>query len=188
MHFAPDTAASLEFAVEFANTDVSASASGGDELASVGDLLGLLDRWEFSGSRDETAAELAAVRASRDRMRLVWSTIARGDTDAAVAEVNAMLADARALPRLARHDGSPWHLHATTPDAPLAQRIEVEGALALVDVIRSNETGRLRVCAADDCAGLLVDLSRNGSKRYCSVRCGNRMNQLAFRERRQAGD
>ena len=70
----------------------------------------------------------------------------------------------------------------------MAQRIEVEGALALVDVIRSNETGRLRVCAADDCAGLLVDLSRNGSKRYCSVRCGNRMNQLAFRERRQAGD
>jgi predicted RNA-binding Zn ribbon-like protein len=29
-----------------------------------------------------------------------------------------------------------------------------------------------------------VDLSRNGSKRFCSVRCGNRMNMVAFRERR----
>ena len=55
--------------------------------------------------------------------------------------------------------------------------------MALVDVIRSDETGRLRVCEADDCEGLLLDLSRNGSKRFCSVRCGNRMNMVAFRRR-----
>jgi predicted RNA-binding Zn ribbon-like protein len=47
-----------------------------------------------------------------------------------------------------------------------------------------NEMDRLRICAADDCAGLLLDLSRNGLKRFCSVRCGNRMNMIAFRERR----
>ncbi|WP_397545282.1 CGNR zinc finger domain-containing protein [Salinibacterium sp.] len=41
----------------------------------------------------------------------------------------------------------------------------------------------MRVCGAPDCAGLLLDLSRNGSKQFCSVRCGNRMNQLAYRER-----
>jgi predicted RNA-binding Zn ribbon-like protein len=51
-------------------------------------------------------------------------------------------------------------------------------------VVRSDATDRLRVCAADDCDGVLVDLSRNGSKRFCSVRCGNRMNMVAFRERR----
>ena len=49
--------------------------------------------------------------------------------------------------------------------------------------IRTGETGRMRVCDAPDCEGLLLDLSRNGSKRFCSVRCGNRMNQLAHRER-----
>ena len=94
-----------------------------------------------------------------------------------------MLADANARPYLARHDGLDWHLHATAPDAPLAERIRVEIALALVDVIRSGEQCRLRVCEADDCEGLFVDLSRNGSKRFCSVRCGNRMNMIAFRER-----
>jgi predicted RNA-binding Zn ribbon-like protein len=60
----------------------------------------------------------------------------------------------------------------------------VEAALALVDVIRTKETGRLRVCGADDCTGVFLDLSRNGSKRFCSVRCGNRMNMIAFRARR----
>jgi predicted RNA-binding Zn ribbon-like protein len=98
-----------------------------------------------------------------------------------------MLREARALPYLTRHDGSDWHLHATEPGAPLAERIRAEAAFALIDVIRMNEMGRLRVCAADDCTGLLVDLSRNGSKRFCSVRCGNRMNMVAFRER-QGGD
>ena len=89
------------------------------------------------------------------------------------------------MPYLTRHDHFDWHLHATSNDAPLAERIRVEAALALADVIRSDETRRMRVCEADDCTGLLLDLSRNGSKRFCSIRCGNRMNQLAFRERAQ---
>jgi predicted RNA-binding Zn ribbon-like protein len=42
------------------------------------------------------------------------------------------------------------------------------------------------VCAAHDCEGVLVDLSRNGSKRFCTVRCGNRMNMIAYRERQLA--
>ena len=54
-----------------------------------------------------------------------------------------------------------------------------------MDVIRSNEDDRLRSCAAFDCDGLVLDLSRNGSKRFCSVRCGNRMNMVAFRARQE---
>ena len=59
----------------------------------------------------------------------------------------------------------------------------MEVALALVDVIRTAENWRMRECAAPDCTGVFIDLSRNGSKRFCSVRCGNRMNMIAFRER-----
>ncbi len=64
--------------------------------------------------------------------------------------------------------------------------MRVEAALALTDVIRMNEMGRLRECEAEDCIGLVLDLSRNGSKRFCSVRCGNRVNMIAFRERQSA--
>ena len=179
MHFAPDTEDALEFAVVLGNTVPGASRSGLDELATPEQLTTLLHENKYSGRIDGDDAELREVHETRDRIRRAWS-LARDD---AVAEVNGMLADAHAMPYLMRHDGFDWHLHATPLDAPLAERIRVEIALALVDVIRSDETERLRVCAADDCTGLLLDLSRNGSKRFCSVRCGNRMNMVAFRAR-----
>ncbi len=184
MLFAPDTEESLAFVVALANTDPGASRSGADELATVDQLTGLLVRFSYSGRIDHDEAELREVRRARSLLRRVW-TLGR---DEAVESVNGMLRDARALPYLVRHDGLDWHLHATAPQAPLAERIRVEAALALIDVIRMNEMRRLRVCEADDCAGLLLDLSRNGLKRFCSVRCGNRMNMIAFRERRAGGN
>jgi hypothetical protein len=179
VHFAPDTQSALEFTVALANTVATATKSGVDELATGDQLTALLAEHRYSGRFDRDEAELRDVRATRERLRRVWVQ----QRDDAVFEVNTMLRDAGALPFLSRHDGFDWHLHATAPDAALAERIRVEVALALVDVIRTAETGRLRACAADDCGGILLDLSRNGSKRFCSVRCGNRMNMVAFRQR-----
>jgi predicted RNA-binding Zn ribbon-like protein len=180
--FAPDTEESLDFTVALANTAPTASRSGTDELATPTQLTALLTEFRYSGRFDRDADELAQVIATRERLRTIWSL----DRDGIADQVNAMLREANALPQLARHDGIDWHLHATPPHAPLAERIRVEISLALSDVIRTDTTDRLRVCAADDCDGLLVDLSRNGSKRFCSVRCGNRMTMVAYRER-QAG-
>lgn len=183
MHFAPDTVEALEFVVALGDTDPGASRSGLDELSTVEQLAALLAQAPFTGRIDHDDAELADVQQTRALLRRVWTL----DRDAAVIEVNRVLREAKALPQIARHDGSDWHLHATIPEAPLGERMRVEAALALTDVIRTNEMGRLRLCEADDCTGLVLDLSRNGSKRFCSVRCGNRMNMIAFRER-QAGD
>lgn len=181
MHFAPDTEVTLEFAVMLANTHPSASRSGLDELPTPADLTALLDAHTYSGRFDRDLIELHEVHETRDQLRHLWSLPA----DDAVDVINTWLRDATALPFLTRHDHFNWHLHATPSDAPLATRIRVEVALALVDVIRTGETGRMRVCDAPDCEGLLVDLSRNGSKRFCSIRCGNRMNQLAHRARQE---
>lgn len=179
MHFAPDTEDTLEFTVVLANTVAGATKSGTDELATPAQLTSLLDEVKYSGRFDRDERELADVRQTRDLLRRIWML----PRDEAVAEVNAMLSAAQALPHLVRHDGFDWHLHATDEMAPLAERMRVEVALALVDVIRSNEMGRLRACAAEDCDGIFMDLSRNGSKRFCSIRCGNRVNMIAFRER-----
>ena len=184
MLFAPDTEESLEFVVTLVNTEAGASRSGRDELATVEMLADLLARYRYSGRIDHDEAELRDVRQTRGLLRQVWLL----DRDAAAVAVNRMLRAAKALPYLARHDDVDWHIHATVPDAPLAERMRVEAALALTDVIRTNEMGRLRVCEADDCTGLVLDLSRNGSKRFCGIRCGNRMNMIAFRERRTSGD
>jgi predicted RNA-binding Zn ribbon-like protein len=179
LHFAPDTEASLGFAVALGNTVAAATKSGLDELRTPAQLTALVTAERYSGRFDRDEAELAEVRETRTALRRVW-TLERDD---AVDAVNAMLRDASALPQLIRHDGFDWHLHATDQDAPLAERMRVEVALALVDVIRTDEMSRMRSCAADDCGGILLDLSRNGSKRFCSVRCGNRVNMTAFRER-----
>ena len=179
MHFAPDTEDVLEFVIALGNTDPAASRTGLDEISTPLLLTALLDQHGYTGRFDRDLAELQEVQQTRSLLRGVWSQ----PRDDAVASVNEMLHSAGALPYLARHDHFDWHLHATSPDAPLAERIRVEVALALADVIRSGETSRMRVCDAPDCSGLLLDLSRNGSKRFCSVRCGNRVNQLAYRER-----
>ncbi len=42
--------------------------------------------------------------------------------------------------------------------------------MAMIDVIRADELSRLGICADDDCRGVVVDLSRNRSKRFCSTR------------------
>ena len=56
-------------------------------------------------------------------------------------------------------------------------------------VILRNPDGpldRVKVCAADDCSDVLVDLSKNKSKRYCDTgNCGNRVNVAAYRARKR---
>jgi predicted RNA-binding Zn ribbon-like protein len=135
----------------------------------------------YTGSIHHDQAEVEAVRGIRWRLRELWNV----DRDGAVPLVNGMLRDGEALPRLVRHDGYDWHIHATSDDAPLATRILVEAAMAFVDVIRADEYDRVRVCSADDCNSVYIDYSKNGSKRYCDTgNCGNRMNVNAYRARK----
>ena len=176
MVFAHDTELALASAAALVNSD----GPGADELASVAALDAFVRAWRWTGSRAGDVAELERVRALRARLRALWQLTG----DDLLDRVNTMLREARALPQLVAHDGFGHHLHATSPDAPLADRMLVEAAMALVDVIRQQEQPRLRICRADDCEDVLVDLSRNRSRRYCSIACGNRMNVAAFRARR----
>lgn len=184
MQFAHDTEEALEFAVVLGNTEAEASRSGADELGTLEQLVEFNSRFPFSGRVDGDEHERQDVLRARDQVRLLWSL---GRDDAAL-QVNSMLAEAHAQPYLTRHDGSDWHMHATEPEAPLGERMRVEFALALMDVIRMDEMQRLRICEADDCTGLIIDLSRNGSKRFCSARCGSRVNMIAFRKRKGEQD
>jgi predicted RNA-binding Zn ribbon-like protein len=184
VRFTDDTEDALAFVAALINTRATASASGEDELSTPDQLDWLLDEHSYSGRRDLDERELEQVRTSRTRLGRFWSAGER----AAVDTINQMLASAKAMPQLVRHDHLDWHIHATEPDAPLAQRIEVEAALAIADVVRGGALGQLRTCEADGCDGVFVDLSRNGSKRFCSLRCGNRMNVSAYRERQAAGE
>ncbi|MEI2277789.1 CGNR zinc finger domain-containing protein [Paenarthrobacter ilicis] len=177
MLFAPDTEVALRSVVNLINS----AANGGELLNTVADLDAFLDREEFTGARSRNAAELRSIKQLRTELAALWSS----DEDTAAMSVNKLLADANALPQLVRHDHWDWHLHATTPEAPLADRMGTEAAMAIIDVIRSKEMERMRVCAADDCDAVVLDLSRNRSKLYCDTgNCANRAHVAAYRARK----
>ena len=177
MVFSHDTEVALQAAAALVNT----LERDGDRLAAIADLDRFVEEWGWTGSRRGDRAELEAVRALRPRLRRLWDLGEEG----VVAEVNAILREARALPQLVRHGREDYHLHATSPEAALADRMAVEAAMAFVDLVRQGQLHRLRVCGAEDCDDVLVDLSRNSSRLYCSATCSSRVNVAAFRARRR---
>jgi predicted RNA-binding Zn ribbon-like protein len=176
MVFAPDTEVALRTVVNLINS----AANGTETLATVADLDRFLEAEGFSGSRVRDAAELASIHKLRSELSRVWLS----DEDSAVESVNRLLREANALPQLIKHDHWDWHLHATTREAPLADRMGTEAAMALADIIRSKEMDRMLVCEGDDCDAVVLDLSRNRSKRYCDTgNCANRAHVAAYRAR-----
>ena len=175
MVFAHDTEVALTAAAELVNSDAAP-----DELPDIQALDAFLTKWAWSGRRDHTEAELQQVHALRPRLRRFWES----DRDVVVELANELLREFRALPQLVKHDEWDYHLHATTLDAPLVARMAVEAAMAMVDVVRNDELSRMRICDMPDCDDVLVDLTRNRSKRYCDLSCSNRAAVAAYRSRR----
>jgi predicted RNA-binding Zn ribbon-like protein len=178
MLFADDTEASLRAAVALVN-----SAEDPDTLTEIGQL----DEWYaehgFTGRRDGDTAELDALR----ELRPVLRALLTAERDDAAELVNSLLAEAQALPQLRRHDGLDWHIHAVPAGAPLERRVAVEAAMAMIDVIRARELSRLSVCVDERCECLVLDLSRNRSRRFCSTTCANRNAVAAYRARGRRG-
>lgn len=180
MTFAHDTEIALVAVAALVNTDPGAG-TGEDTLRTAVDLVRFLDAQGWSGGRAGDQAELEAVRALRPRLRELW----RLEESDLVLVLNQVLAEAQALPQLVDHDDLGWHIHAVPQEAPLATRMAVEAAMAFVDVVRGGELDRLKTCAADDCDDVVVDLSRNRSRRFCESGCGNRENVRAYRDRQR---
>lgn len=177
MIFAYDTEVALATTADLVNT-----ACDPDTLTDEAGLEALFERYPTSGRVDHDSAELAAMRALRQTLREFWS----GDEQRIVELTNDLLRQYRALPQLTKHDDWDWHLHACADDDPLVARTAVEAAMAMVDVLRQGELERLRLCTADDCDGVVVDLSKNRSRRYCDRGCGNRANVAAYRARQRS--
>ena len=179
MLFAHDTEMALAATAALVNT----AADGEERLPDPAALVAFLDTWEFTGSRTGDTAELAAVHELRTVLAAIWNA----DEDGVVDGVNRLLREGQALPQLVRHDGWGYHVHATEPTASVADRMGVEAAMALADVVRAEALDRLRRCAAAGCDDALVDLTKNASRRFCDSSCANREHAAAYRARRAAG-
>jgi predicted RNA-binding Zn ribbon-like protein len=180
--FSHDTEHALTCVVDLVN---SAPSAGTEEL--LGDLdalAGFVTLHEVSEVGALTVTDLADVHELRAAIRPVFAC---SDDAAAAALVNELVSRAHVTPRLTDHDGYDFHVHYFSPGASLAEHLAIDCGMALAQVIASGERERLRVCEAPDCDQVLVDLSRNRSKRYCDARtCGNRLHVAAYRERQRA--
>jgi len=174
MIFTDDTEEALRSAVWLVN-----SAEQPDTLTGIADEDAFLEEFPYTGRLDRDEEEVASLRRLRPRLR----TMLLAPRDEMAAHVNDALAESRLTPALRRHDGVDWHLHAVADEHLFAERVLIETAMALIDVIRADEGSRLTVCEDDTCQAIALDLSRNRSKRYCSTTCANRNAVAAYRAR-----
>ncbi|RFA06931.1 hypothetical protein B7R21_17600 [Subtercola boreus] len=117
--------------------------------------------WGGTGSADE----LVRIRRARQALQ----TIVREGDRGTVAELAGILDTAVRTPRVTP-DGVVWEL--LIPDD---HRLAAGAVLAWSSVI-AEFPGRLRACANDECRLFLVDHSRPGTAKWCSMAaCGNRM-------------
>jgi len=134
-------------------------------------------------ARPPTKAEAADLAIVAARLRAVFDAVDDGDVDAAAGKVNALLAETGARPQLDRHDGEPWHMHFHASTNELADGWAAGCATGLAIVLGTEMYDRLGVCTAPRCDRVYVDVSRNGTRRFCSTSCQNRVKAAAFRAR-----
>jgi len=104
-----------------------------------------------------------------------WLRIVDAPTDEQRAELlNRQMARASAYPRMVDHDGEGWHLHYRDDGQSLPQVLRSVIAVGTALHLTTRGMQRLRRCEAEPCAQVVVDVTRNGRQRYCSVRCANR--------------
>lgn len=129
--------------------------------------------------REEPADHARSRQVIDDWLRVVDAA----DPAERAALLNAQMAAVAAYPRLTDHDGEGWHLHYRDDNqvlsAVLRAVIGVGTSLHLV----TRGMHRLGRCASEPCTNVVVDVTRNGRQRYCSVRCANRAAVRRHRER-----
>ena len=134
-------------------------------------------------TRDLTLPEARELASFAAAFRVVFAAVASGDVDAAARQVNEVIAATGAHPWLDRHDGEPWHLHFHATVDDLVTGWAAGCATGLAVVLGSELHGRIGVCTAPRCDRVYVDTSRNGTRRFCSTTCQNRVKAAAFRAR-----
>jgi predicted RNA-binding Zn ribbon-like protein len=113
-----------------------------------------------------------------DRCRAVlddWLTVVDAATPSGRAMIlNEQMGAASAYPRLTDHHGEGWHLHYRDVDDDLPRVLRAVFSVGTALHLTTRGMTRLGRCAAKPCTNVVVDVSRNGTQRYCSPRCGSR--------------
>ncbi len=105
-----------------------------------------------------------AFLALAERLREVFADLAARDVDGA-------------------KEKGRWRLHHHPADAALVPMWTATCAEALARLIGAGHADRLGTCAREGCGRVFADVSKNGSRRFCSIACQNRVKVAAYRSR-----
>jgi predicted RNA-binding Zn ribbon-like protein len=187
VNFSSHLDAIVTVAVELVNMLTPGEAHGRGYLPPEGqELAGLATAALRAGrpdTREVSPAEATALSDFAWALRLVFDDVSTGRLDQAAEQVNGLLAQTGARPMLDKHDDDPWHLHFHGAEDSLVTGWSAGCATGLAVVLGSDLHGRLGICTADRCDRVYVDTSKNGTRRFCSTACQNRVKAAAFRER-----
>jgi predicted RNA-binding Zn ribbon-like protein len=199
------TASSLDLVggrlcLDFANT-VSTRAEGQrhEYLARYGDLVAWGQHAQILAGKEAEAllhdaacrptaahAELEHALQLRETIYRVFSAVA-GDREPETTDLATLNTALReTLARLEVHPspgGFQWRWVADEGDL---DRILWPIVRSAADLLTSEDLGRVRECAREGCDWLFVDLSKNHSRRWCSMAmCGSRVKSRRYYQRRE---
>jgi predicted RNA-binding Zn ribbon-like protein len=131
-----------------------------------------------------TPAQVRTLRPWAGRLRAIFEA----ETVAEKAKrADELLVDSDCRPRLVSHGaGLPFHFHYAPVRTGLAPRVRALTAAGLAHVIDDGGGSRLRACSRAGCGIVFLDISRNGRRHFCSVRCANQVNVANHRTRRRS--
>ena len=185
--------ADIDTTADFLNT-LSIDDGSVEHLATVDDAVTFLAERGL-GHEDSLRTQAGAagerqwlerVRMTRSALRELWDAEVehRVPDRAAIAAVNAVLREAPRI-ELVMGDDCCGIGHRHTPGDPTGEALArlVEPFVAAVG---SGTTGRLRICANDDCRWAFEDTSRAGRRRWCDMTsCGNVAKARRYRARKK---
>jgi predicted RNA-binding Zn ribbon-like protein len=175
------TDASVRLMIELANS-CGARPGSPDQLPDVQAVSEFLERHRMLGPNKASPRDVRELHKLRSGIRSVFRALENQGDEAAVTELNGLLASAHVTPWIHLLSGRRGEIFFAPQEAPLARRVTCDAGLGLA-MMMTDHIDRLRTCAADDCETVFVDESRNRSRRYCSSRCSGRVNVAAFRSR-----
>ena len=153
-----------------------------------GQLAAVLMQGEVNGVQNlmvpgvGSASNVQEARKLQVLLRQLW-----GENEDSVAEaVNLLLAEAGARPQICRDVDGRYVLQQVSLGTA-GHQAAVQLAMAFVELLVCGELGRLRICGRSDCNKVMVDLSKNRSKRFCDITCGNQVAVGAYRARKIRG-
>jgi predicted RNA-binding Zn ribbon-like protein len=155
-----------------------------EHLQAPADLGAFLAEHGIEWPRRLSGADLESVRRLRDDVRELFAAQTQGE---AAERLNELLADARVNMNVVRERPLPRIEWSIDTSVDLADALRSAVAVSAAHIVREFGFERLRVCGADPCADVFLDVSKRGEQRFCGPRCATRIRVAAHRARGARG-